>query len=73
LGSVVLDIEPVILPPGKVGGEFVCEIFVAGLLSQLMPVPPATERFFDVGCGLMRKRKRKRSQWGSIPRKASQK
>jgi hypothetical protein len=32
---VVLDIEPVILPPGKVGGEFVCEIFVAGLLTQL--------------------------------------
>jgi hypothetical protein len=73
LGSVVLDIEPVILPSGKVGGEFVYEIFVAGLLTQLDAGAPATERFFDVGCGLIRKRKQKRSQWGSIPRKASQK
>jgi hypothetical protein len=32
---MVLDIKLMILPPGKVGGEFVCEIFVAGLLSQL--------------------------------------
>jgi hypothetical protein len=32
---MVLDIKPMILPPGKVGGEFVGEIFVAGLLTQL--------------------------------------
>jgi hypothetical protein len=70
---MVLDIKPMILPPGKVGGEFVREIFVAGLLSQLDAGAPTTERFLDVGCGLMRKRKRKRSQWGSILRKALQK
>jgi hypothetical protein len=29
--------------------------------------------FFEVGCGFTQKRKRKRSQWGSISRKASQK
>jgi hypothetical protein len=38
-----------------------------------MPAPPTIDGFFDVGCGFNRKRKRKRSQWGSIPRKASQK
>jgi hypothetical protein len=37
---MVLDIKQMILPPGKVGGEFVCEIFVAGLLSQLAAGAP---------------------------------
>jgi hypothetical protein len=70
---MVLDIKPMDLPSGEVGGEFVGKIFVTGLLTQLDAGAPTTERFLDVGCGLMRKRKRKRSQWGSIPRKASQK
>jgi hypothetical protein len=70
---MVFDIKPMVLPSKKVGGEFVCEIFVAGLLTQLDAGTPPTERFLDVGCDLRRKRKRKRSQWGSIPRKASQK
>jgi hypothetical protein len=35
VGSVFLDVKPMVLPPRKVGGEFVCEIFVAGLLTQL--------------------------------------
>jgi hypothetical protein len=47
---VVLDIEPLILPPWKVGGESVCEIFVAGLLSQLDTGAPRNGK--DLGCGL---------------------
>jgi hypothetical protein len=41
---MVLDIKPMILPPGKVGGEFVCEIFVAGLLWQLNAGAPRNEK-----------------------------
>jgi hypothetical protein len=33
--SMVFDIKPVVFPSRKVGGEFVYEIFVAGLLTQL--------------------------------------
>jgi hypothetical protein len=47
---VVLDIEPVILPPGKVAGEFVCEIFVAGLLTQLDAGTPRNGKVLC--CGL---------------------
>jgi hypothetical protein len=32
---MVLDVKPMVLPSRKVGGEFVCEIFVVGLLTQL--------------------------------------
>jgi hypothetical protein len=32
---MVLDVKPMVLPSRKVGGEFVCEIFIAGLLTQL--------------------------------------
>jgi hypothetical protein len=32
---MVLDVKPMVLPSKKVGGEFVCEIFIAGLLTQL--------------------------------------
>jgi hypothetical protein len=35
MGSMVLDVKPMVLPSRKVGGEFVCEIFVTGLLTQL--------------------------------------
>jgi hypothetical protein len=35
MGSMVLNVKPVVFPPRKVGGELVCEIFVAGLLTQL--------------------------------------
>jgi hypothetical protein len=47
---VVLDIEPVILPSEKVGGEFVCEIFVAGLLTQLDAGAPRNGKV--LWCGL---------------------
>jgi hypothetical protein len=47
---MVLDIKPLILPPGKVGGEFVCEIFVAGLLTQLDAGAPCNGKI--LGCGL---------------------
>jgi hypothetical protein len=32
---MVFDIKPMVFPPGDVGGEFVCKVLVAGLLSQL--------------------------------------
>jgi hypothetical protein len=32
---MVFDIEPIIFPPRKVGGEFVWQILVTGLLTQL--------------------------------------
>jgi hypothetical protein len=35
MGSMVFDVKPVVFPSRKVGGEFVCEIFVAGLLTLL--------------------------------------
>jgi hypothetical protein len=35
MGSMVFDVKPMVFPSRKVGGEFVCEIFVAGLLTQL--------------------------------------
>jgi hypothetical protein len=32
---MIFDIKPMIFPSGNVGGEFVCEVLVAGLLSKL--------------------------------------
>jgi hypothetical protein len=32
---MVFDVKPMVFPSRKVGGEFVCEIFVAVLLTQL--------------------------------------
>jgi hypothetical protein len=32
---MIFDIKPMIFPPGNVGGEFVCKILIAGLLSKL--------------------------------------
>jgi hypothetical protein len=35
MGSMVFDVKPMVFLSRKVGGEFVCEIFVAGPLTQL--------------------------------------
>jgi hypothetical protein len=35
MGSMVFDVKPMVFPSRKVGGEFVCEVFVAGPLTQL--------------------------------------
>jgi hypothetical protein len=35
MGSMVLDVKPMVFPSREVGGEFVCEVFVAGPLTQL--------------------------------------
>jgi hypothetical protein len=69
---MVLDVKPMVLPSRKVGGEFVCEIFIAGLLTQLDAGAPHNGKILGGGLWFEAKRKRKRSQWGSIPRKASQ-
>jgi hypothetical protein len=47
---MVLDIKPMVLPSRKVGGEFVCEIFVAGLLTQLDTDAPHNGKI--LGCRL---------------------
>jgi hypothetical protein len=47
---MVLDIKPMDLPSGKVGGEFVGKIFVAGLLTQLDAGAPHNGKI--LGCGL---------------------
>jgi hypothetical protein len=49
---MVLDIEPVILPPRKVGGEFVCEICVTSLLTQLEAGAPHNGKAFRRGLWL---------------------
>jgi hypothetical protein len=35
VGGMVFDIKPMIFPPGDIGGEFVREVLVVGLLSKL--------------------------------------
>jgi hypothetical protein len=47
---MVLDIKPMVFPSRKVGGEFVCEIFVAGLLTQLDAGAPHNGKI--LGCRL---------------------
>jgi hypothetical protein len=69
LGDIVSNVEPMALPSRNVGGEFVGKVSITGLLSKLDAAPPTTDGFLEVGCGFIRKRKRKRSQWGSISRK----
>jgi hypothetical protein len=43
---MVLDVEPEGFPPRKVGGEFICKVFFAGLLSQLDAGAPYHSEFF---------------------------
>jgi hypothetical protein len=61
------------LPSRNIGGEFVGKVPIAVLLSKLDAGAPTMDGFFEVGCGFTQKRKPKRSQWGSILRKALQK
>jgi hypothetical protein len=68
---MVFDVEPVVLPSRNVGGEFIGKVPIAGLLPKLDAAPPTMDRSLAMGCGFIRKRKWKRSQWGLIPRKAS--
>jgi hypothetical protein len=70
---MVSDVEPMVFPSRNVGGEFVGKVSIAGLLSKLDASTPYNGWIFGGGLRLYPKKKRKRSQWGSIPRKASQK
>jgi hypothetical protein len=49
MGSMVLDVKPMVLPSRKVGGEFVCEIFIAGLLTQLDAGAPRNGKILGGG------------------------
>jgi hypothetical protein len=70
---MVSDVEPMVFPSRDVGGEFVGKIFVTSFLPKLNAGAPYNGCILEVGCSFTRKRCRKRSQWGSITRKASQK
>jgi hypothetical protein len=58
---MIFDVEPMIFPPSNVGGEFVRKVLIASLLSKLDAGAPTIDGFLEVSCGLIRKRKRKRS------------
>jgi hypothetical protein len=70
---MVFDVEPMAFPSRNIGGEFVGQVSVAGLLPMLEAGTPYNGWIFGGGLWFYPERKRKRSQWGSIPRKASQK
>jgi hypothetical protein len=48
-GGMIFDVEPMILPPGNVGGEFVRQVLVAGLLSELDASAPYNRWIFGGG------------------------
>jgi hypothetical protein len=73
LGDMISDVEPMALPSRNVGGKFVGKVSLVSLLSKLNASAPYNGWIFGGGLWLYPERKRKRSQWGSIPRKASQK
>jgi hypothetical protein len=58
---MVSNVEPMVFPSNNVGGEFIGKVSIAGLLSKLDAGAPSTDGFLEVGCGFIRKRKRKRS------------
>jgi hypothetical protein len=43
---MVFDVKPEVLPPREVGGESICKVFFAGLLSQLDAGAPYHSEFF---------------------------
>jgi hypothetical protein len=45
-GSMVFDVKPEVFPSRKVGGEFICKVSLAGLLSQLDAGAPYHGEFF---------------------------
>jgi hypothetical protein len=49
---MVFNLEPMIFPPGNVGGEFVREVLFAGLLTQLDAGAPYNRKFFRGGLWL---------------------
>jgi hypothetical protein len=46
---MIFGIEPMIFPPGNVGGEFVREGFLAGLLTQLDASTPYNRKILRGG------------------------
>jgi hypothetical protein len=46
---MIFDVEPMIFPPGNVGGEFVRKVLVAGLLSKLDAGAPYNRWIFGGG------------------------
>jgi hypothetical protein len=51
LGVIIFNIKPVIFPPRNVGGEFVCKVLVASLLSKLDAGAPCNR--WILGGGLL--------------------
>jgi hypothetical protein len=46
---MVLDVKPMVFPSRKVGGEFVGQIFIAGLLTQLDAGAPHNKKILGGG------------------------
>jgi hypothetical protein len=53
---MVSDVKPMAFSSRDVGGEFVGQIFVTGLLPKLDAGVPTTDGFLEVGCGFTWKR-----------------
>jgi hypothetical protein len=49
---MIFGIEPMIFPPGNVGGEFVREVLLSSLLTQLDAGAPYNRKFFRGGLWL---------------------
>jgi hypothetical protein len=70
---MIFHIEPMVFPTGKVGGEFVREVLFTSLLTQLDAGAPYNRKFFRGRLGFDTDEEAEKIQWGTIPRKASQK
>jgi hypothetical protein len=70
---MVPDVEPMAFASWNIGGELVGNVPIAGLLSKLDAGAPYGGWIFGSELRFCLEKERKRSQWGSIPRKSSQK
>jgi hypothetical protein len=59
LGDIVFDVEPMDFPSRNVGGEFVENVPITGLLSKLDAGAPTTDGFLEVGYGFPEKKAEK--------------
>jgi hypothetical protein len=69
---MVFDVKPMVFPSRKVGGELVCEIFVAGLLTQLDDGAPHNGKILGGGLWFEAEEEAEKIPMGFDSRKASQ-
>jgi hypothetical protein len=73
LEGMVFDVKPMVFSSRDVGGEFVGKIFVTGMLPKLNASTPYNGWNFGGRLRFYTEEMAEKIQWGSIPRKASQK